>query len=724
MESGFVKRTLEKKLILVNLTAFGLASAFACLLIASYFFVATRADLRRNTEITAQVISQNSAPAFLFADEKAAREVINALSQDQNVQGADLYLPDDRLFASYRRKESTDASWPGSGTQKTPGTVSRESNFYPRYLQVMTPVLAEGQAVGSLYLYVDLSASYQRIISLVIVVFLGSLGAVLLAWRLLKHSLRGILNPINELVTTMHDVSSNDDYTQRAMVSSDDEIGQLGEKFNFMLEQIQRRDTALGKELVERKRAEIQLDHIAHYDSVTGLPNRHFFNRHTIELDRKFNQQGANFALLFIDLDNFKYVNDTFGHRVGDLLLVAVAERLQNALRTRDLVVRLGGDEFSVLLDDPKELGLALRLAHKMLAVMSEPFNCENHEFIIGASIGLAMMPEHARRFDELLSCADAAMYAAKALGKNNVQVWTPEMSQRTVQRFTIESGLRKAIENGELEVYYQPIMHLADNRVAGMEALLRWKHPVLGFVSPVEFIPVAEESNLIVSIGNWVLRQACSQAKSWEQRFGQLFIAVNVSARQFRDPGFADNVERIVRETGCPPHVLELEVTETMLMSQTSETMKILDDLSGRGFQLSLDDFGTGYSSLAYLKRFPINKLKIDRSFVSDLPHDSDDAAIAQVIVSLSNHMGMRVVAEGIETPEQADFLRQLGCTYGQGFLFSQPLPAPRFEQFAQANLMPELASVVVPQIVSAVPVEMGSEAIPGSDSVISKIA
>lgn len=688
MKNWIVKRPLEKKLIMVNLTAFSLASAFAVILIVAFLWNTARIDLLRNTEITAQVIAQNSAPAFLFGDQKTAGEVIKALNQDQNVLGADLYLPDSRLFAVYRRQGVPDSTWKAVEIDTPTASAKMGSRFYLRYLLVLTPVIADGQNVGVLQMYVDLSSTYQRIFSLVLLVLVTTLGAVLVARHLLKRSLHGILDPIDGLVSMMHDVSSNDDYTQRALAQTDDEIGKLVASFNFMLEQIQRRDAALGKELVERKRAEIQLDHIAHYDSVTGLPNRHYFNRHTTELTRQYGKQEITYALLFIDLDNFKYVNDTFGHRVGDLLLVAVAERLQNALRTRDLVVRLGGDEFSVLLDNPKSVDDALRLAAKLLGVLGTPFNCEEHEFNVGASIGVAMMPEHVSKFEDLLSCADAAMYAAKALGKNNVQLWKPEMSQRTVQRFTIETGLRKAIVNGELEVYYQPIMHLASNRIAGMEALLRWKHPVLGFISPVEFIPIAEESQLIVSIGDWVLRQACTQAKLWEKRFGQLFIAVNVSARQFRDPGFADNVERIVRETGCPPHILELELTETMLMSQTSATMSILEDLSSRGFQLSLDDFGTGYSSLAYLKRFPIHKLKIDRSFVSDLPHDQDDAAIAQVIVSLAHHMDMRVVAEGIETVEQANFLRDLGCTYAQGFLFSQPLTASRFALFAENNL------------------------------------
>jgi diguanylate cyclase (GGDEF)-like protein len=688
MKNWIEKNTLEKKLLLLNLSAFGLTSVFAVILIVGFLWSAARADLLRQIEVTAQMIAQNSAPAFLFSDEKAAGEVIRSLNQNPNVIEADLYLPDHQLFATYQRTDIHDSIWKEPETDISDRLMTMESQFFTSYLLVVTPVVAEGQTVGLLKMYVGLNSTYRRILSLAFLVLAVLSCAVLVARYLLKRSLRGILNPINALVSTMHDVSSNDDYSQRALSQSDDEIGKLVASFNFMLEQIQRRDTALGKELLERKRAEIQLDHTAHFDSITGLPNRDYFHRHTTELANKFDQTDVCYALLFIDLDNFKYVNDTFGHRVGDLLLVAVAERLQSALRSRDLVVRLGGDEFSVLLDNPKSTDDAMRLAHKLLALLAPPFNCEEHEFIVGASIGVAMMPEQVSKFEDLLSCADAAMYAAKALGKSNVQLWKPEMSQRTLQRFTLETGLRRAIENHELEVYYQPIMHLASGRVTGMEALLRWKHPVLGFISPVEFIPIAEDSNLIVQIGDWVLQQACAQAKIWEDRFGQLFIAVNVSARQFRDPSFADNVERIVSEAGCLPHILELELTETMLMSQTAETLVILEDLSNRGFKLSLDDFGTGYSSLAYLKRFPINKLKIDRSFVSNLPQDKDDAAIAQAIVSLAQHMEMRVVAEGIETIEQANFLRELGCTFAQGFLFSQPLPAARFAVFAADNL------------------------------------
>ncbi|MCU6434966.1 EAL domain-containing protein [Undibacterium sp. Jales W-56] len=691
-----VKKTLEKKLLLVNLLAFSLASSFAVLLIVSYLWMTARSDLLRNAEIVAQVIAQNSAPALLFKDQKAAQEAVRALAQDTNVLAGELRYPDGSLFAVYQRPVNAGQAWQIGEVSQTPYLQTPGSHFYSRYLVVTTPVMAEEQQVGSLQMHVDLTSTYQRIAGLIAVIVLATLAAVLLAGRLLKRYLRRILNPIQQLVMLMQEVSGNDDYNQRALIPTDDEIGTLGESFNFMIEQIQRRDMAIGKELVERKRAEVQLDHIAHYDSVTGLPNRHFFNRRIKELEYRV-KNFARFGLLFIDLDNFKYVNDTFGHRIGDLLLIAVADRLQKTLRSNDLVVRLGGDEFAVLLDNPKSTDDALRLAEKLLALLSQSFSCEAHEFNIGASIGVAMMPDHVGTFEDLLSSADAAMYEAKAFGKNNVQLWKPAMSRRTAQRFTIESGLRKAIENAELEVYYQPIMELATLRVAGMEALLRWKHPTLGFVSPAEFIPIAEESQLIVLIGEWVLQQACSQIKLWEQQFGPLFVAVNVSARQFRQPGFADSVERIVRENACPAHLLELELTETMLMSQTSETLAILTDLSSRGFKLSLDDFGTGYSSLAYLKRFPIHKLKIDRSFVSDLPGDKDDAAIAQAIISLSDHMDMRVVAEGIETREQAEFLYGLDCTYGQGFLFSKPLPAPQCQDFVEKNLRRALRERII---------------------------
>ena len=695
MKNWFANLSLGRKLSLINLATTVAASFFAALVLVSHLWSAQRQDLMKDAAIIAQLVAHVSAPALRSGDAAAATVALGALARNDDVAGAELFLADGRRLAAYRRPDVADEAWALADFADAGPAEKVTSHFHLPFLDAIAPVESDGRRVGTLLLRLELSAAYERVGKFIGVILITAIGAILLASWLLNRLLHNILGPIKQLVLAMADVSANGDYSQRAEAGAHDEIGDLAHSFNFMIEQIQRRDAALGRELAERKRAEVQLEQLAHYDSVTGLPNRHYFNRRTVELGRLRGKRDCCYALMFIDLDNFKYVNDNFGHPVGDALLGSVSERLQQTLRVNDLVVRLGGDEFAVLLDSPKSVDDATRLAGKMLTVLAEPFTCDGHEFNVGASIGVAMMPDHAREFDELLSCADAAMYAAKSLGKNNVQVWKPEMSARTAQRFTIEAGLRKAIDNHELEVYYQPIIELASGRLAGMEALLRWRHPILGFIAPAEFIPIAEESRLIVGVGEWVLRQACAQVCRWLPRFGPLFVAVNVSARQFREPGFADSTEQIVRETGCPSTLLELEVTETVIMEQTAETLAILVDLADRGFRLSLDDFGTGYSSLAYLKRFPLNKLKIDCSFVTDLPHNLDDATIAQAIIALAQNLGMGVVAEGVETSEQADFLRQLDCTYGQGFLFGRPLPVERFEIFAEENLGPRLRLV-----------------------------
>jgi len=530
------------------------------------------------------------------------------------------------------------------------------------------------------------------ITSEVVVVRNLSLGAGLVAVVILSFLIFvAIRNTVSRPLTQASDIAeqvASGDLTVRMDVHRTDEIGKLARNFNFMIEQVQLRDSALGAELAERKNTEVQLERAAHFDSVTGLPNRHYLNRRLKELSSSFNFSSRSFALLFIDLDNFKYVNDTFGHATGDELLVTVANRLQGSLRSNDVVARLGGDEFAVLLENPKDSDSITQLAGKIVDTIDSPLHCNGREFNVSASIGIAIMPDHARSFDALFSCADAAMYEAKAQGKNTVRIWNPEMSRRTSYRFMIQSGLRKSLENDELELHYQPIVDLANSRITGMEALLRWQHPTEGYISPAKLIPIAEENQLILHIGYWVLRRSCRQIRLWNERFGPMYIAVNVSERQFRDPDFTSNLERIVMEEGVTPSMVELEVTETVLMTQADDMLPVLTGLAERGFRLSLDDFGTGYSSLAYLKQLPLSKLKIDRSFISDLPGDLDDVAIVQAILSLSHHLELEVVGEGIETDSQASFLQQLGCEYGQGYLFSRPLTEHDFEAFAEENI------------------------------------
>jgi len=689
MKTWFNNLPLAKKLSMLSLLTTISASLFICIIQVYYLWGAVHADLLRRHTTTVEVIVHNSLPALQFEDPVAAKQIIQALERDPDVIGAELFRPDASAFASYRRADSSKLVLHSQFDKISPDFPNRIIPvFNEQYVDLVAAVNFEGQTLGSILMRVDLNSTYRRLIILSLVTALATLSAILFAMWLLRKLLKPIFDPINQLVSTMREVSHNGDYSRRAIATSSDEIGEIAKNFNFMIEQIQLRDMDLSEKLTDRIKAEEQMEHIAHYDSVTGLPNRHYFNRRILELQQQYGGREYRCTLLFVDLDNFKYVNDTFGHSVGDLLLSAVADRFQQTLRANDLVVRLGGDEFAILMENLKSIDTAIKIANKLLKAVSESFNCAGHEINVGASIGIAMMPSHINRIDELLVCADAAMYEAKARGKNNVQVWQSDMSDRTAKRFMIESGLRRAIENKELELFYQPIVNLETGRMAGMEALLRWRHPTIGFISPIEFIPIAEDSQLIVTIGEWVLRQACQQIILWSARFGPLFMAINVSGKQFREPNFACTLDKITNEFGCPPSLIELEVTETTIMTQTPEMQGTVADLMARGFRLSLDDFGTGYSSLSYLKRFPISKLKIDRSFISDLPSDNDDVVIVQAIISLSEHLEMKTIGEGIESTEQADFLRNNKCTYGQGYLYARPMPVADFEVFAAENL------------------------------------
>ena len=435
---------------------------------------------------------------------------------------------------------------------------------------------------------------------------------------------------------------------------------------------------AVIEDISQRKQFEQELLHLANHDALTGLANR------TLLLDRigqaiaQARRSGRLAALLFLDLDRFKTINDSLGHDAGDRVVIEVGRRLQAAVREADTVARLGGDEFVVLLADLPHERAAAALAQKILGALFEPMLIQGHELSPASSIGVSMYPKDGEDGKTLLKNADAAMYQAKALGRGNFQFYAQEMNARTLDRLTLESGLRHAVERGELQLMYQPQIDLADGAVVGVEALLRWQPAGGRLVMPDDFIPIAEETGLIVPIGEWVLRTACAQHLAWRRAgLRDVRIAVNLSARQFRQPDLDAMVARVLADTGCSPSCLELEITETVLMERPDSAAQTLQALSDMGVQLAIDDFGTGYSSLSYLKRFPIHALKIDRSFVRDIPGDSDDAAIAGAVIALAHSMGLTVVAEGVETPQQRDFLRGQRCDHAQGYYFSEPVNA-----------------------------------------------
>ena len=445
---------------------------------------------------------------------------------------------------------------------------------------------------------------------------------------------------------------------------------------------------AIQENITEQKRAEARIEQLAHFDQLTGLPNRSQLIerfKFALSMTQRDNKQ---LSVMFLDLDRFKEVNDTLGHSLGDLLLIEIARRLKAALRDEDIVARLGGDEFILILPATDEHGAA-QVARKLLGEIAQPCLLDGHEVISTPSIGIAIYPHDGNDFDSLSKCADTAMYRVKQEGRHNYCFFTAEMQAHATRTSLLGNALRFALSRGEFVLHYQPQV-LMNGRVAGAEALLRWQHPELGLISPAEFIPIAEDSGLIIPIGEWVLRTAVHQLKAWQAAGMPPFLmAVNLSAVQFRQVGLTELVTGILDEAQLPHQYLELELTEAVAMSNPEAAMAVMNRLYEQGIRMSIDDFGTGYSSLSYLKRFKVYKLKIDQSFVRDISEDTDDKAIVTAVINLAKSLGLKTIAEGVETAEQLAFLRHQGCDEIQGYYFSRPLPAGDFENYIKKNLI-----------------------------------
>ncbi|MEO8103150.1 MAG: EAL domain-containing protein [Betaproteobacteria bacterium] len=439
----------------------------------------------------------------------------------------------------------------------------------------------------------------------------------------------------------------------------------------------------VGSDITEKKRSEAQIRELAEFDFLTGLPNRLLLATRFDFATRQAQRHGGGLALLFIDLDHFKNINDSLGHHVGDQILAETANRLTAATRATDTVARHGGDEFIVMLAGTTEAAALARLAEKMVETLSQPYMVAGRDLIITPSIGIAIWPEDGEDLNSLVKNADLAMYHSKAQGRNQFSFFRAEMNDKVTERLAVESALRRALQRKEFTLAYQPIFHLPECKLIGVEALLRWNSESLGSVSPSRFIPIAEDTGLIVGIGEWVIREACAQLRRWRDAGLDRFpVTVNVSAMQFRTRHLVDVLLAATREFQLTPADVEIELTETGLVSQGDRALGTLDELGKQGFRLVIDDFGTGYSNLAYLKRFDIAKLKIDQSFVRNITTDSDDAAIARGIIGLARSLGLRVVAEGVEHDAQLEYLIRYGCVEAQGYLFSEPLSPLVFQE------------------------------------------
>lgn len=509
-----------------------------------------------------------------------------------------------------------------------PYTAEPEFVFNKLSLEIFEPIAIDGKPAGMLYLCASLKPIYSRLTLFSIATVLIVLGALLAAFFMLKGMRRTLV------------------------------------------------------------KAEYDLNYLAMFDPVTNLPNRNALNARITQAVARAERVNSGLAVLFLDLDNFKIINDTLGHDAGDELLHQVAARLSSAIRSADTVFRLGGDEFTVLIEDIPESSAAGVIATTLINALQLPFNLINREVYITTSIGISHYPEDSHHFKTLLKNADTAMYHAKSRGKNNFQFFSAEMNSKAQKRLEVETSLRRALENNEFETFYQPQVDQRTGEVVGMEALMRWRHPERGLVSPAEFIPIAEETGLIVPMGAWILKQSCLQCREWHAAgFPDLKIAVNLSGKQFNQENLAAQIAQILQETQFDPAYLELEITESAIMETSNHAIDILNQLRQMGLSLSIDDFGTGYSSMNYLKRFPISKLKIDRSFVMDIPHDTEDGAITEAIIALAKALDIAVVAEGVETAEQAEFLSQRECHLVQGFYYSKPMPSYMASAFLVEN-------------------------------------
>jgi diguanylate cyclase (GGDEF)-like protein len=678
------RQALSTKLKWANLVTSGSAIMAAMLFLIGiqiYFFTSALID---QTQAQATMASENLSAAMVFGDREAAGDILAALRLATDVQSAVVYDKRRASFASFVRNPA-----PAPSPATVPPAPANGNDYVLTWREILVskPVRVRDDHLGTVVVRSGLAGMYRQMalyLALTIPLMLAMLALAHFALSRLQHF---ITDPILALSRISEQISRLGDYSIRAKVGSSADIGMLARAFNSMLDRIEKREGELEAEIAERKRVEARLDRLAHYDPVTQLNNRHFFNERLESVINRAQKSKKRTVLMFIDLDNFKTVNDTLGHDIGDELLRLVSRRLSETLRLGDVISRIGGDEFAIILENVTQVSVASMVAEKCLATLGAPIRIQGNDIHIGASIGISLYPDDAANMHELLKYADTAMYHAKNNGKNAYRMFTSSMQEDARKRFTIDNNLRRALERNEFVLHYQPQVELRSGAICGVEALIRWVHPELGLISPTDFIPVAEDTGVIVPIGEWVLREACRELKRWDDEGHRLRMAVNLSGRQLMEDNLVASVLGILVEAGVNPRWLELELTESMLMDASPDIMRRLHALRQAGIQLAIDDFGTGYSSMSYLKTFPINSLKVDRSFVRDLPHNAEDAAITKAIIAMAKSLKMEIVAEGIETSEQNDFLRAHGCDKSQGYYYSRPVPAAQIVQLLRRH-------------------------------------
>ncbi|HEV8689085.1 MAG TPA: EAL domain-containing protein [Ideonella sp.] len=671
------RRSIQRQITTLGLALTALVLAVFAVGMVLHEAANRRQALEAGMTTEAEIIGANSAAAVTFGNEDEANEILASLAASPDVLQARIFLPGGRTLGRY-----APLSAPADCHQLSP--VGRGWDWRWCGAAVYRPITLHGKPVGTLAMEVGLESTYRALASTIAVSLAIAGLAFCLSIPLWRRVAARVAEPLTRLVEITEQVSHAQDFGLRASASGSREVDALARGFNQMMSQLQQRDERLNHELHQRRQAEVRLNDLAYFDNVTGLHNRHYFRERIDDAVARAAREHGRCALIYIDLDGFKQVNDTLGHDRGDELLREVGRRLTETLRRSDGVCRLGGDEFAVIIDDDSQREQVEAVAGKLVEVLAAAYRLgDRNAPPVSASIGACLYPDEADDRDSLMRHADSAMYRAKERGKNRYWLYRAGGSEPPSRHHLLEEALEGALARSELHLVYQPQVLLptigtapgATPTVIGFEALLRWRHATLGAIGPAEFIPLAETSGAIEPIGEWVLREACARLVQWRAVHPGLQMSVNLSARQLDSGEAIERLVQVLAASGLPAGAVELELTESLLVDRSELMLGRLGRLRAAGFGLAIDDFGTGYSSLAYLDSFPITTLKIDRAFVRSLSGAAHGDAIARAIVAIGSALGADVIAEGIETVAQAQALRALGCQRGQGYLFAAPL-------------------------------------------------
>lgn len=672
---------INSHLIRKKLTILLFLTSSSVLLVATLAFaindwVNSRDELVSHLQSQAEVVGNNSAAALIFEDKQSATDTLASLRGEVNIVAAYLYDKNRQEFARFKKYDHTPTKTLPLG----------ESGLIDGFLYIKQDISWENESLGYVILYSEMESWKQQQWDRAVGLLWLFLAVLVVAIVIANVAQSVITAPILKLAGTVRNITKTRDYQLRADKVSQDEIGALADDFNEMLLQIQLRDNELQQahdsleDKVKARTDELfeltkKLEYQAYHDPLTGLANRAMLDESLHGAINFAQRHGHQLSLFFLDLDRFKGINDSLGHDVGDRLLINLGGKLRSCLRSSDTLARLGGDEFAVLLQDtPPEK--AAEIAQKLIDTISEPVEVDGYNLQVTTSIGISVYPDDGKTASTILKNADTAMYSSKEAGRNQYSFYAQEMNARTERRMKLESKLRQAVRDNSFKVYYQPKWDAATLAPIGLEALIRWIDPEEGFISPAEFIPLAEDCGLIGDIDQWVMKTACQEVMSFYDDEPELLLSVNFSAAHFLRQNVSQQVKELLKETQYPAHRLELEITETVIASEMADVYEQLSEIRALGVEISIDDFGVAYSSLSRLKQLPLNTLKIDRSFIQDIGHDDDDEVIVRTIIDMAHNLNLKVVAEGVETEAQYQFVHQHSCDAVQGFLFAKPHP------------------------------------------------